>query len=212
MTGTLPLVTLPKQQGYRALLGERAWRRLHPDIRKRFAHDQAQSSVRYVGIMEEVGMSTAGFFLAHACRLIGTPLALYRGKNVATQVDVSPNTALNGMTWDRLYQFANKSPNRVTSTKCIQADTGLVEVVGCGFGMYLRITEDDGAIAFESTGFFCQLNGVKIQLPDWISPGRTTVKQTALDHESFRFDLEVEHPLLGRMFWQTGVFKEKSAV
>ncbi|HEB27859.1 MAG TPA: DUF4166 domain-containing protein [Porticoccus sp.] len=207
MTGNPPLVRLPKHASYRGLLGEQAWRRLHRDIRKRFDHDQPQQSIRYQGFMDEVGMSTIGLVLAQACRLIGTPLALHRGHNIATVVDVYPNKTLNGMTWDRLYQFPNKAPNRVSSTKCIQSEAGLIEVVGCGFGMSLSISEREGAIVFESTAFFCKLKGLKVALPNWLTPGRTTVKQTALDNGEFRFDLEVVHTFLGRMFWQSGVFK-----
>ncbi len=214
MTGKPPLITtlttLQKRNSYRGLLGEAAWQRLHPDICKRFDHNRAHQSVCYEGTMETVDMSGPGALLAQLCRLIGTPLALHRGRNIPTTVDVYPNAKLDGMTWDRLYDYTDKPPNRIRSTKCIQADCGLIEVVGCGFGMYLNISERDGAIVFESTGFYCQLKSIKLPLPDWLSPGRTIVTQTALDDGYFRFELDVKHKLLGRMFWQIGTFKERN--
>ncbi len=209
MTGKPPLVTIPKPNSYRGILGEAAWQRLHPDIRKRFDHNQAQRSVCYEGTMEIVDMSGPGALLAQACRLIGTPLALHRGNNIPTVVDVYPNLKLNGMTWDRLYAFNDKPANRVRSTKCIQADAGLVEVVGYGFGMYLRISEKHGAIVFKSRGFFCKLKNFKFSIPNWLSPGKTTVTQTALSNGYFTFELNVQHMIWGRMFWQHGTFKEK---
>ncbi len=56
--------------------------------------------------------------------------------------------------------------------------------------------------------FFCNVLGFKVPIPHWLTPGKTVVVQTALDNERFRFDLDVEHPLLGIMFEQSGVFRE----
>jgi hypothetical protein len=144
MTGKPPPVTIPprvQQKSYRGLLGEKAWQRLHPDIRKRFDYAAGHKAICYEGVMKTVGMSTAGALLAQCCRLIGAPLALHRGHDIPIQVNVYPNAKLNGTTWDRLYKFTDKPWNRVRSTKCIQPESGLVEVVGFGFGMYLKISE-----------------------------------------------------------------------
>ncbi len=75
-------------------------------------------------------------------------------------VKVYPDPILHGMTWDRFYRFSNSKTNRVKSTKCIQEQSGLVELVGFGFGMYLKVSEKDGAICFESQRFFLQCVGL----------------------------------------------------
>ena len=191
---------------YRGLLGEQYWQRLHPAIKLRFAHKNQQETV-YKGEMKQVYASFAGKILAQICRLIGTPLALYSGKNVPVEVKVYPNKKVGGMVWDRFYQFPNKTVNRVKSTKCILGPKQLVEMVGGGFGMKLKVYVKNSALYFESTQFFWQCGGFTIFIPDILSPGKTFVSQEALNDSQFRFRLEVNHCLLGKMFQQVGIFE-----
>lgn len=193
---------------YESLLGRSAWLRLHPDIRSRFCDSHAHLTVLYRGVMRQVFMSFAGRLLAHLCRLIGTPLALYNGHDVPIDVHVYADTNVGGMTWDRYYFFRNRKVNRVKSTKCITADTGLMEIVGSGFGMFLTVSEQNGALCFESTRFFFSIGNKKITIPHLFTPGKTTVKQTVLANGRFRFTLTVNHPLLGLVFYQDGEFSE----
>jgi len=208
MSKNPPVIEWPVEIDYRKLIGERDWNRLHPDIQKRFSLANAHRSVTYRGIMSEVYLSFAGKMLAQLCRLIGTPLALYSDSNVPMEVRVYPNAKLCGMTWDRFYHYAGKRLNRVRSTKCILPQIGMVEVVGFGFGMHLSVYEQNRAIVFESQRFFWQLGGFKITIPSLLTPGKTIVKQQALDAGGFRFSLNVNHALLGRVFHQVGEFRE----
>ena len=160
-------------------------------------------AVAYRGVMHKVELSIAGKLLAHCCRLIGTPLALYAEENVPTDVKVYPDNQEGGMTWDRYYHYAKHKTNRVQSTKRIDDKNGLMEVVGCGFGMWLKIAEERGAIVFTSTGFFWQMGERRFVIPDWLSPGKTVVKQRALDEERFEFSLRVRHPISGRRIQST---------
>ncbi len=123
-------------------------------------------------------------------------------------VEVYRNEKLGGMTWDRFYRYANNPLNRVTSTKCILPEKGLIEVVGFGFGMHLKIFEENTALVFESTGFFWQFKGLKVAIPNILTPGKTRVWQEAISDSQFHFNLRVIHPLLGKVFWQTGVFND----
>ncbi len=206
-----------KPTGYQTLLGEQAWGRLHPDIQMRFG-PKVNQAVNYAGVMSEVNASLAGRLFAQLCRLIGTPLATQVGKNVPILVKVYPNHKLQGMTWDRFYQFSNNVVNRVKSTKVIRANarnkttdaqpSELVEMVGYGFGMKLDVSEVDGALRFTSSEFFWEFAKFRIKIPDWLSPGKTVVQQKALADGQFEFRLNVEHPILGKVFAQVGVFAE----
>ena len=111
------------------------------------------------------------------------------------------------MTWDRFYAFKNKAVNRVKSTKCIRKNKGLVELVGFGFGMELKVSEKNGGIYFESQRFFWEHGGIKLTIPELLSPGKTIVSQKALANKCFEFRLDVTHPLLGKVFKQVGEFK-----
>ncbi len=192
--------------GYQRLMGLDEWARLHPAIQKRFS-TQLNQKVVYKGIMKEVYLSSAGKLLAQCCRLIGNPLALYSAKSVPVEVRVYPNEKLNGMTWDRFYQYENHAVNRVKSTKCKMKNDQLVEMVGFGFGMELEVFEENHKIVFESHRFFWNIGKISLSIPDWLSPGKTIVSQRALDNEQFEFKLDVTHSLLGKVFKQSGIFK-----
>ncbi|MFT6908055.1 MAG: hypothetical protein ACJAS1_004743 [Oleiphilaceae bacterium] len=191
---------------YRSLIGEKGWYRLHPDIQRRFTVNSAHSEVTYTGVMDVIYLSFFGKLLAQLCRIIGTPLALYSGKNIPMEVNVYHDVKLKGMTWDRFYSYPNRSMNRVKSTKCIRNNTGLIELVGFGFGMHLKVFEQNNSIVFKSTRFFWQIGSLKITIPRFLTPGTTTVKQQALDGGSFRFSLDVIHPIFKQVYYQTGVF------
>ncbi len=206
MTCISPLLVTPEIHSYRRLLGEQAWSKLHPAIRQRFENIPS-SKVTYHGTMDEVYLSWAGLIFAHLCRLIGTPLALYNGKNIPVKVNVYQNSNPEGMTWDRYYSFPKKPVNRVKSTKCITPQGGLVEVVGCGFGMQLKTYENADALVFESVQFYCKFGGFKFVIPDIITPGKTVVSHRALDDNRFEFKLTVIHPIMGIVFHQSGIFQ-----
>jgi len=68
---------------YRDILGESGWARLKPEIQRRFSvRPTVDQCVRYTGVMKQVELSFMGWLFAQACRLIGSPLVPWRGKNV----------------------------------------------------------------------------------------------------------------------------------
>ncbi len=202
----LPLIT---GVDYRSLIGEHGWNRLHRDIRQRFCLENAHRRVVYGGVMDRVYLSPAGKLLAQLCRLIGKPLVLHNADDVPMEVKVYPDAKLGGMTWDRYYNYRDRQPDRVRSTKCIRPYLGLIEVVGFGFGMHLEVYEQGGAIVFESKSFFWQLGNLRIGIPPLLTPGKTIVRQKALENRRFEFTLDVRHPLLGQVFYQVGEFAEQ---
>lgn len=191
---------------YRLLLGEAAWNRLNPAIRRRFDDSASARYACYDGIMFVVRCSFVGWLLAQCCRLIGTPLALHQERNVAMRVRVYPDEYRGGLTWDRHYRYRHHHSDRVRSTKRLDVNHGLMEVVGGGFGMLLAVTEEQGAIRFCSTGYFWQIGRCRVTVPQLLTPGMTTVLQQDLGGGQFRFTLDVEHPMLGQLFYQDGVF------
>lgn len=187
---------------YQSLLGDTAWRQLHPAIRKRFSGNQQAC---YWGIMKEIRLSFAGKILARLGTLIGTPLALHCGTHIPISVSVYYDTLLKGYTWDRFYHF-NQGDCRVTSTKRLTDDGKLIEQLGRGVSMRLQISEHEGALKFTSRDYYWHWRGLRIRIPRFLSPGTTTVKQAAIDASRFVFELSVDHPVFGKIAWQHGEF------
>lgn len=202
----------------RALLGLTAWSRLTPAIRQRFdaMHDAAQTT-HYIGTMTEVRASRAGRLLANVCRLFGTPLAPFTGRNVPVHVAVYDDERLGGTVWARTYYFAAHYPVTVSSAKRAERAGGnrpqdeLVECLPAGLAMRLRVFERDGALHFLSNGYLWRGFGLRIALPSWLTPGRTHVVHEDLGDGYFRFALWLTHPWLGELIHQDGRFEAAGA-
>ncbi len=200
--------TRPLDPTYRTLLGEAAWHRLSRAIRRRFGHKPATGeTIRYPGVMEEVRATKAGWLLAQALRLAGTPIAPYAGRGVPIEVEVFAEPR-GGLVWRRTYRFPGRRPVTVASVKRPDRRAGLIEVVGGGFGMTLKVSERAGELRFLSRRYFWQVGPVRVPLPDLLSPGRLEVVHADEPDGRFRFTMTVRHPLLGETFFQDGVFRE----
>jgi len=195
-----------RDETYKLTLGEEAWHRLAPEVRERFSFKpDRDETVCYAGTMQTVTLSFMGWLFAQTCRLIGTPLSPYRGENVPMRIVLSRD-GTNGVRWRRTYRFEKAGEFTVCSTKCKGRDGEVIEHIGCGFQMRLRLSEESGALVFTSTAYECALFGRTFSIPTLLTPGRTTVRHEQLIGDRFRFSLSVIHPMLGETIFQDGVF------
>jgi hypothetical protein len=188
-------------------LGAPAWARLPAAVRARFAADLAQA--QYEGVFETVRASAAGWLLAQACRLLGTPIVPYTGIEVPATVRVFAD-GRGGVVWERLYRFPGRRPCRVRSTKRAGRAGTVIEALPCGLRMALEVFERDAALHFLSTRYFFSLGGLRLPLPRLLPPGRTHVEHRDEGGGWFRFSMTVSHPWLGEVFFQTGRFRAAS--
>lgn len=197
----------PRVPNFIELLGREAWQRLPAAVRARFApHDIAQPyEVFYRGRMR-VRASLLGRCFAHLCRLIGTPVAPFVHEDVPVAVRVFDNEARTGTVWERRYYFPGRDPVTVSSTKQVEADGTLVEALGAGLRMRLRVSEHCGELHFLSTGYYFQLGPVRFDLPAWVLPGPTLVTHVDLGQGEFLFTMHTAHRRLGQMYEQIGCF------
>ena len=195
---------------FRELLGEAAWRRLPALVRERFGKRlKGGDSVAYQGIIKQMFMSRIGRAVAHACRLIGAPLP-YDGDSVdaPSVVIVTEDTATNGQFWIRQYGRKSGFPQTVQSSKRFAGPTGLEEYIGYGIGMALTLEATETALLFKSDHYFVTMAGLRVRIPDWLTPGRVTVGHHERGNGRFAFTLSLVHPRLGVLIHQKVVFAE----
>jgi len=191
---------------FERLMGALAWRRLPEAVRERFRWKPAPGAeIRYAGTMEAVRCSRLGWWLARLFRVIGTPLAPHRGHNVPVTVTLRLDRDAEGIVWERRYAFAGRRPVTCRSVKRA-TETGVIESVGGGIGMWLRLIVRERALLFESTGYFWRLGPLALRLPAWLTPGALLVAHIDEGEGRFRFRITVTHPLFGETFHQGGVF------
>ena len=194
---------------FRALLGEAGWALLPAPIRKRFSKRLADGrTVVYVGQILEAKASRAGRWLIQAARLIGGPLPVGADVGVPSAVTVTEDMTTGGQIWTRLYARRDGFPQIIHSSKRFAGPTGLEEYIGYGIGMALTVHAEANALLFRSAGYFVQLFGKRFTLPSWLTPGALTVTHSEIGEGRFGFSLEIDHPRLGRLVRQYGVFRE----
>jgi hypothetical protein len=194
---------------FRALLGEAAWARLPPAIRRRFYKRLADGrTVVYAGRVTDMAMSRAGRLLAQLARLIGAPLPLSCDTDVPSVVTVTEDLASGGQIWTRLYARRRGFPQVIHSSKRFGGPTGLEEHVGCGVGMTLTVSATESALVFRSERYFLRIGRLRFTLPRLLSPGELTVTHGEIDASRFAFTLELVHPRLGPLLRQRAVFEE----
>lgn len=196
------------EDSYRKILGSEAWNRLHPRVRERFAVKPATgAAIRYRGVMRVVELSFMGWLFAQFCRLIGTPLAPRRGRDVPMSIVLERDPNGPGVQWLRRYQFVGAPAFDVRSTKTRSGNHELTEHLGFGFSMRLHLSEHNGNLFFVSHAYDVSLFGRRLTIPRWLTPGRTTVAHEQIRGERFRFMLSVDHPWFGRTIYQDGFFE-----
>jgi hypothetical protein len=186
----------------------KSWHRLHPNVQKRFNRLPTEDRpIHYEGIMEEVSCSKAGQLFAFLTKVIGNPLSPYQGQHIKMKVSLTSTANKPGVNWKRTYYFPGKDPFSVTSTK--KDDRGrMMEMVGGGFGMFLDVYAEHGELHFKSSRYFLKFMRWYMPLPHWLSPGETHVIHQDLGEGNFRFTITMDHPVLKRTFYQTGIFHE----
>jgi hypothetical protein len=195
---------------FRALLAEEDWASLPLPIRRRFTKRLAGGrAVIYAGEIVATRMSAVGWCLAQLGRFVGAPLPLSRDANVTSVVTVTEDMATGGQIWTRLYARRRGFPQIINSSKRFAGPTGIEEYLGRGFSMELEIGVRSGALMFRSERYFFRAFGRRYYLPRWLSPGTMTVMHSECGDGRFEFALEVEHPRLGLLIHQVGVFRER---
>ena len=194
---------------FRALIDDEDWAALPLSIRRRFSRRLADGNTAvYVGEILETRTNMAGWLLAHAARLIGSPFPISRDVHVPSVVSVTEDRANGGQIWTRLYARRRRFPRIVHSSKRFAGPTGLEEHVGHGVGMTLTMEVKDDALVFRSRDYFVEFFGLRIRLPTWFTPGALTVTHAECADGRFSFTLDVVHPRFGLIIRQMGLFRE----
>jgi Domain of unknown function (DUF4166) len=77
-----------------------------------------------------------------------------------------------------------------------------------GLEMKLRLEVRDENLYFTSIGYFWQILGRRIPLPDILTPGKVFLSHCNDDPRTFNIRIEIRHALFGTSFTQIGVFHE----
>jgi hypothetical protein len=197
---------------FHGLLSDAEWGRLPLAIWRRFSKRHAEGfTVVYVGEVEEAYFNRIGWWLAQLARLVGGPLPTGAEIGVPMVVTVTEDADSGGQIWTRICARSHGFPQVIHSSKRFAGPTGLEEYIGHGISMALRISVEHEALVFRSVGYSFQLGTLRLELPDWLTPGDLTVTHSDLGGGAFRFTLDIVHPRFGRLLRQSAMFRESAS-
>lgn len=190
---------------FRTLLGEERWAQLPATTRVRFSHRLADCrTASFSGRVVECRMSAAGWVLAQLARLIGGPLPTSRAVGVPAAVAVTEDASAGGQFWTRIYGRRRGFPQVIHSSKRFAGPTGLLEYVGRGFAIALRLETGERTLDFVSDHYRWR----ERRIPGWLSPGELRVSHLDFGGGAFAFRLVLCHPWLGELIRQNVHFRD----
>jgi hypothetical protein len=194
---------------FRTLVGEEAWAELPEAVRRRFSKCLTpEETLIYRGRVVDTRLSRGGRILSFLTRAIGGPLPLTDGATGPALVVVTEDPRLGGQSWLRIYTRPGRFPQAINSTKRFRGATGLEEYVGCGIGMSLRVTVEEGVLIFRSVGYFIELGRWRLPIPRALHPGRMQIEHRDEGAGTFAFSLQLTHPLFGELVHQVAIFRD----
>lgn len=194
---------------FRRILGEE-WLRLHPDIQARFAKNpEPGKPLYYRGELSELSCSRFGKFLGFMTMpLIKGALIPFNDKDFPVDIEVYSKKDCPFIFKQRIYRLNGRKPIQFTSYMRESEKGEVLEYVGKGLGMKLKLHVQDGNLHFTSDGYFWDVFGLRIPLPGVLTPGKTFLCHRNDNPDQFNIRIEIKHCLLGKTFTQVGVFHD----
>ena len=196
---------------FKKVLGNE-WLRLHPNNQRRFDKNPTPGTpLRYTGIVDELKSSFIGKLLGFmTLPIIKGALIPYDDGDFPVDIEVYCKDGSDAIFKERLYQLNMRKPIKFTSYMRESEQGEVLEYVGLGLAMKLVLSVRDGNLHFRSDGYFWDLFGWRIPIPDLFTPGTADILHVNEGTDRFRIRMEIKHRLFGRTFFQTGKFWEVS--
>lgn len=194
---------------FRRILGDE-WLKLHPDIQGRFAKNpEPEKPLYYRGELSELSCSRFGKFLGFMTMpLIKGALIPFNDQNFPVDIEVYSKKDCPFIFKQRIYRLNGIKPIQFTSYMRESEKGEVLEYVGKGLGMKLKLHVQDGNLHFTSDGYFWDVFGLRVPLPGVLTPGKTFLCHRNDNPSQFNIRIEIKHCLFGRTFTQVGVFHD----
>jgi Domain of unknown function (DUF4166) len=140
-------------------------------------------------------------------RLMGGLVDL-KGDNMSARVEKWVNAdAPQTLFWKRTIKAQNGKSTVFASRMEYQQGNEIIEFVGGGFGLHLKLTVESNKLVYRSNGHLWQIGKVRIPIPDVLFLGHATITETAISENEFKLDFKIQHPLFATTYRYGGVFK-----
>lgn len=190
---------------FQPVFGE-MWEQLPLVLRKHYANRPFSRDVVTVEGMMTVEIAPAMRLLMPLLRM-GGALVPYAGNDIPVTVHFRSEPDSTAFCFDREFRFPGRKPYHFRSRMLPQGGNEMVDFMRFGVGWRGGYAYEDGKVKMRHKGYLWKLFGLKIPLPlTWLL-GRGEAEEVALDDDTFRMEMTMTHPLLGRMYYYGGVLR-----
>lgn len=194
---------------FKKILGAE-WNSLHPEIQARFAKNPTLGApLFYTGFLSELTCSKVGKCIGLlAGPFIKGALIPYNDQDIPVDIQVYSKPNCDFIFKQRIYRLHKRKPIQFTSYMRESEKGEVLEYVGAGLGMKLVLSVCEGNLYFKSDGYFWDILGWRMPIPDWLTPGKVNLSHCNDSVNQFNIRIEIRHVLWGLTFSQVGVFYE----
>lgn len=194
---------------FKKILGAE-WKKLHPDIQRRFDKNPAPGTpLYYTGTLSELKCSRIGKLLGYLTMpIIKGALIPFSDAHFPVDIQVYSKPDCPFIFKERIYRLHQRKPIQFTSYMRESEKGEVLEYVGMGLGMKLILHVEGGNLYFTSDGYFWDILGYRIPLPGILTPGKTFLCHRNDSPGQFNIRIEIKHRIFGTTFTQVGVFRE----
>lgn len=194
---------------FKKILGEE-WKELHPDIQARFGKNPALvKPLYYTGYLSQLTSSSFGKILGYlTLPFLKGALIPFDGFDLPVDIKVYSKPNDPSIYKQRIYHLHDRKPIQFTSHMRESEKGDVLEYVGAGLGMKLILHVENGNLYFTSDGYFWEVFGWRIPMPDLLTPGKVFLSHCNNNPAQFNIRIEIKHILVGTSFTQIGVFHE----
>ncbi len=194
---------------FKKILGEE-WKKLHPDIQARFDKNPLPGQpLYYTGYLSELSCSAFGKILGWlTLPFLKGALIPFNDFNFPVDIQVYSKPNNPSIFKQRIYRLHGRKSIQFTSYMRESENGEALEYVGMGLGMKLILHVENGSLYFTSAGYFWQVFGQRIPIPDLLTPGKVYLSYCNENAKQFSIRIEIKHKIFGTSFTQIGVFHE----
>lgn len=184
------------------------WNRLPKVMKQHYANRAfTKDRVTVEGVMD-VELSLVAKVLAPLMSAFGI-LTPYGGKAVPVTVHFDSSLNDNTFSFNRIFRFEGKKAFHFISRMTPQFGNEIVEFMKCGIGWHCEYLYDGKKVILKHKGYKIKLFGKILPLPISIIIGKGYAEEVAIDDETFKMYMDIQHPILGKIYSYQGVFKIK---
>ncbi len=181
------------------------WTALPPAIQRHYQITGPQQAITITGKMD-IDYPYWLTPVLKLLRLLGALVDL-KGKQMPVQVKKWRQTDPSTLYWLRHIQADNGRQCRFASRMVWQQDHELIELVGMGFGIRLKVSVEQGKLVYRSHGHLLKLGRLTVPIPDYLVLGHAVITEQAISDTTFQLDFQIVHPLWGKLYYYGGVFE-----